>query len=250
MNNSDYDMEMYDHLWSQQWQNVQDIGPLNHNRYRLMLRELPKSSMEDCSILDLGCGRGAFLSLLKNKYPKATLSGIEYSEEGKKSAHPEIRNVIQVGDLYEVAERLPRCSYDLVICSEVIEHLPEPEAALNIIFSLLKPGGIALLTVPCNMRYWSRQDEVAGHYRRFGMKEFASLVTNSGFSVKKNYGWGTFLGLIYYQMVSALGPEKVMKTKVTFVSKTISRFLQFVFRVDDFLVSSRGLQLITVAQKP
>jgi 2-polyprenyl-3-methyl-5-hydroxy-6-metoxy-1,4-benzoquinol methylase len=57
MNNSDYDMEMYDHLWSQQWQNVQDIGPLNHNRYRLMLRELPKSSMEDCSILDLGCGQ-------------------------------------------------------------------------------------------------------------------------------------------------------------------------------------------------
>jgi SAM-dependent methyltransferase len=250
MNNSDYDMEMYDHLWSQQWQNVQDIGPLNHNRYRLMVRELPKSSMEDCSILDLGCGRGAFLSILKNKYPKATLSGIEYSEEGKKSAHPEIRNIIQVGDLYEVAEGLPRNFYDLVICSEVIEHLPEPEPAVDIVFSLLKPGGIALLTVPCNMRYWSKQDEAAGHYRRFGMNEFAYLVTNSGLSVKNNYGWGTFLGLIYYQMVSALGAEKVMKTKVTFMSKIISRFLQFVFRVDDFLVSSQGIQLITVAQKP
>jgi hypothetical protein len=82
------------------------------------------------------------------------------------------------------------------------------------------------------------------------MKEFASLVTNSGFSVKKNYGWGTFLGLIYYRMVSALGSEKVMKTEVTFMTKTISQFLQFVFRVDDFLVSSRGFQLITVAQKP
>jgi hypothetical protein len=51
-------------------------------------------------------------------------------------------------------------------------------------------------------------------------------------------------------MVSALGAEKVMKTKVTFMSKIISRFLQFVFRVDDFLVSSQGIQLITVAQKP
>ena len=75
-----YNPKMYDQLWSQDWQTLQAIGPLNHNRYRLMLRELPHSLPKGSRIIDVGCGRGSFLELLKELFPQAILLGIEYGD--------------------------------------------------------------------------------------------------------------------------------------------------------------------------
>jgi len=246
--NMQYDLEMYDELWSKDWQNLQEIGPLTHNRYRLMLKELPKEIKPDSQIIDVGCGRGSFLELLKNRYPSATFTGVEYSDEGKQAARPDLRNSIIVGDIYDVVSQLPHHYYDILVCSEVLEHLPDPDKALELIASIIKPGGIALLTVPCGMGYWSTQDKIAGHYRRFEYSEFASLVKNNNFTLEKHYSWGTLFGLLYYRAVSLVGPSRVMKTKPSLLSHFISRVLQILFHVDDFFVSSQGFQLITRAR--
>jgi trans-aconitate methyltransferase len=108
-----YDPTMYDKLWSQDWQTLQAIGPLTHNRYRLMLRELPSSLPRPTRIIDVGCGRGTFLELLRERYPNAILHGIEYSEEGCKAARQDIRQCIQVGDISELAPKLASDPSDL-----------------------------------------------------------------------------------------------------------------------------------------
>ncbi|MFQ3577028.1 MAG: class I SAM-dependent methyltransferase [Cytophagales bacterium] len=40
------------------------------------------------------------------------------------------------------------CSFDGIICNHVLEHIPDDIAAMNEMYRLLKPGGIALITVP------------------------------------------------------------------------------------------------------
>lgn len=245
-----YDMDMYDHLWSQEWQTLQAIGPLHHNRYRLMLREFPISIAPGSRIIDVGCGRGTFLEILRKRYPDAVLCGVEYSQEGCKAASDHIRNCIQIGDILELSPRLAAEPYDIVVCGEVLEHLPDPGRAIDAIVSLLKPGGLAILTVPGGMRYWSKQDEAAGHYRRFEYDEFASLVKDSGLKIERHYGWGGPFGLIYYQMVSFIGPERVMDTNISPLSRFVSKMLQILFHVDDLFCSRYGFQLITRAKCP
>lgn len=82
------------------------------------------------SILDVGCGEGFTLERLrKNKIGKK-LVGIDFSEAaiqiGKK-LHPSL--TLRHGSVYDIPFKTG--SFDLVICSEVLEHLEHPEKALT-----------------------------------------------------------------------------------------------------------------------
>jgi SAM-dependent methyltransferase len=51
-----------------------------------------------------------------------------------------------VSDITDIPE--PDASYDAILCSEVLEHIPEPTHAFDEFARLLKPGGILILTAP------------------------------------------------------------------------------------------------------
>lgn len=81
------------------------------------------------SILDVGCGEGFSLAMIKNSGSRALLSGIDYSEEALVLGHGQFPHLnLKKGDIYalEVAD----ASVDVVLCTEVLEHLKKPEAAL------------------------------------------------------------------------------------------------------------------------
>jgi 2-polyprenyl-3-methyl-5-hydroxy-6-metoxy-1,4-benzoquinol methylase len=204
-------MNMYDKLWSKDWKNVQTIGPLTHTRYRLMLEQVPKNLHQDPRVIDVGCGNGTFLEMLRKRYPNGVFHGVEYSSQAKLEAPEHLQKNIQVGDIVELAPLLSENPYDLVICSEVLEHVVEPHKAMQAIASLLRNGGTAILTVPCGMKYWSKQDEVAGHLRRFEYKEFANLVEESRLKIEEQYAWGGPFSLTYDRLVDFVGPEQVIK---------------------------------------
>lgn len=95
-------------------------------------------------ILEVGCGAGHILASL----PAGELYGIDLSTSmvTKAQARLGTRADIRKGD----ALALPYAdnSFDKIICSEVLEHVPEPGTALREIARVLKPGGIAVVTVP------------------------------------------------------------------------------------------------------
>lgn len=100
------------------------------------------------SMVDLGCGHGRLLQLLGQHFPKAQRVGtsiFEFSEEEKRSL---LQHGIQA--LYCTANRvaLPDASQDIVVSSEVIEHLRNPEDMISEIHRMLKPGGIFCVTAP------------------------------------------------------------------------------------------------------
>ncbi|MDO8639379.1 MAG: class I SAM-dependent methyltransferase, partial [bacterium] len=97
------------------------------------------------TILDAGCGEGFTLQKFYEAKIGEYLEGIEYSEsaiEISKKIHPLLK--IKKGDIYKLPYK--ENFFDLIICSEVLEHLDDPKKALNELKRVSKK--YLLLSVP------------------------------------------------------------------------------------------------------
>jgi hypothetical protein len=61
-------------------------------------------------------------------------------------------NATHIVDLCSCATSIGSNRYDYVVCTEVLEHTRQPFDAVNSIFSILKPGGLAFISTPFNFR--------------------------------------------------------------------------------------------------
>lgn len=155
------------------------------------LVELIKTKKVD-SILDVGCGEGFTLNRLREQKIGNKLEGIEYLktaiELGKKM-YPDIK--IKQGNIYN----LPYAdnSFDLVLCTEVLEHLEDPEKGLKELVRVAKK--YLIISVPnepffmmaqlLRGKNWSRfgnDIEHINHWTMFGFPQFVGK--NSGTKVK------------------------------------------------------------------
>ena len=144
------------------------------------------------SILDVGCGEGFTLNRLKEHRIGTKLEGLEYSKDaielGKKT-YPDIK--ITQGSIYELPYR--DNSFDLVLCTEVLEHLEEPEKALKELVRVSKK--YLVISVPnepffmfaqaVRGKNWSRfgnDIEHINHWTMFGFPKF--VKNNAGADVK------------------------------------------------------------------
>ncbi len=106
-------------------------NPVNRfflNNFRNLLLEQIKELHPE-SILDVGAGEGFTLETLRINHAAKKLEGIEYMDDaitlGKK-LHPQI--AIKKGNIYELPYKAN--SFDVIICTEVLEHLEDPKKAL------------------------------------------------------------------------------------------------------------------------
>lgn len=82
------------------------------------------------------------------------------------------------------AESYPRGQkFDTVICLNVVEHLPDDDAAVRNIREVLDDGGQAIVLVPYGPRLFGTLDEVLGHQRRYTREQLISLAERTGFQV-------------------------------------------------------------------
>jgi SAM-dependent methyltransferase len=71
-------------------------------------------------------------------------------------------------------------SFEQVVCSEVVEHLPEDRAALREISAVVKTGGSLILTFPHRRNYFANDDRFVGHFRRYELKEIEERLREAG----------------------------------------------------------------------
>ena len=105
-------------------------------------------------VLELGCGGGANLSVLKRRYPTCHTTGVELRPDAAAAARASGNvDALFVGDLLDPAlVPLPAAAFDLVVLSHVLEHFAEPEAVLARARHGLAPGGQLLVALP-NVRH-------------------------------------------------------------------------------------------------
>lgn len=118
-------------------------------RYTEFLRRArPQAGMK---LLDLGCGDGGMLSLAASR--GLDPYGLELDSRGVAIARQarKLRHVEQ--GRFEKAAELGWRDFDFVTCMEVMEHVPDPAHLAGLIHGLLRPGGLAGISVPS----WDRR---------------------------------------------------------------------------------------------
>jgi SAM-dependent methyltransferase len=78
---------------------------------------------------------------------------------------------------------LPDSSLDYVTALDVLEHVPDDAAVVRGFRRLLKPGGVAVVTVPAGMALWSDWDVVLHHYRRYSRSRLRALFPNADWEI-------------------------------------------------------------------
>lgn len=100
-------------------------------------------SMNDPACLDLACGSGDLCFLLARRYPSASITGIDISDNMLKRAQE--RNVfpsIQFEQRDMCSPELPAETFDLATGGYALRNAPDLETALSNIHRILKPGGV------------------------------------------------------------------------------------------------------------
>ena len=145
------------------------------------------------TILDVGCGNGFIASHLGAM--GHTLIAIDAAEDGieiARAAYPDIRFEVHSAydDLRDVV-----VGVDVVVSSEVIEHLYHPKLFLENVFKALRPGGNIILTTPYHgylknlalslFNHWDKHhtvDREGGHIKFFSVNTLAGMLSACGFT--------------------------------------------------------------------
>jgi SAM-dependent methyltransferase len=140
-------------------------------------------------VLDAGCGAMPYRRLIEERATSYDGLDIEQRTRG-------VRYVCSVTDMAPVPSR----SYNTVLCSEVLEHVADPAAALAEIHRILKPGGRLLLTVP----FLGRLHEEPKDYYRFTRHGLSSLLESATFRVERIEQTGSVASFLGHQASSIL----------------------------------------------
>jgi SAM-dependent methyltransferase len=115
-------------------------------------------------VVDVGCGTGANLAALADRY---RCVGIDTSPAAIRLAQARFPQVeFRLGRAPDDARDVFGQA-DLVLLTDVLEHVPDDQALLASLVSATRPGCWFLLTVPADPALWSQHDESFGHYRRY-----------------------------------------------------------------------------------
>jgi ubiquinone/menaquinone biosynthesis C-methylase UbiE len=141
------DVETYD--WVDVADNIRGLEAFFHkNRAWMVRRMVAKYATPNAPILDAGCGTGLNLRHL----PEGS-TGIDINPRNIELLRTRLPNhTVLEGDV----EALPfaDASFGTVLCTEVIEHIPDPSAALAEYRRVLQPGGVLIGSVPARSAIW------------------------------------------------------------------------------------------------
>jgi O-antigen biosynthesis protein len=102
-------------------------------------------------VLDVGCGGGALGGVLK-KNGAAFVAGVEATEDAAEAARSRLDQVVNA-DVMAAPLPFDEGEFDVLVFADVLEHLPDPDAALQRCLGHLRPDGMVVISVP-NMRFW------------------------------------------------------------------------------------------------
>ncbi|MEU6380345.1 class I SAM-dependent methyltransferase [Streptomyces sp. NPDC046909] len=157
------------------------------------------------TVLDIGCGDGTAAAVAAPLLPGHRLVGVDWSQDALRRARTRLPYAVR-GELTGGGLPFGAESVDAVLFSEVIEHLVDPDSAMDEIRRVLRPGGHLMLSTP-NLAAWYNRvlllagvqpvfsevslravhgrpgREVVGHLRLYTARALREFVTASGFTV-------------------------------------------------------------------
>jgi len=221
--------------------------PANRFRYELIAAELKKLPIRPERVVDCGCGDGSLLAIIRSAIPCGRLHGMDIAANVPASA-PGVLDQFRQQDLGTPIPESMRGQYDLAVCSEVIEHVPNDNGVIENVAGLLAPQGWLVLTTQTGNIY--KTEQFLGHLRHYRLEELCARLSQAGFRIIRAYrcGW-PFLNM--QKIAAHVFQGTVQKKVVQATSLSLPIRIAFAILEQLYRVSWRGYgpQLMIVAQK-
>ena len=210
----------------------------------------------DASILEPGCGTGGNFAMLARR---GHLFALDADESAVGFARA--RGLAQV-ERGALPDQIPFGDrrFDLILMTDVLEHLDDEAGALRALRARLCPGGWLLLTVPAMRWLWSDHDVTHHHRRRYGANELRTLVRGAGLDL-------TYLSYYNFMLFPIIAGTRILQRlqqrnrvgvngrhDLAMPSPSVNAVLQRIFSSERYLIGRArvplGVSLIVVARSP
>lgn len=158
-------------------------------------------SVKKGKVLDVGVGNGYLLSYFQKRGFET--AGYEYDKElvALLNSKDDTRWLnIKEGDITKLSGN---AQYDVVVCTDVIEHIKDDQKAVKNLYSFVKPGGILVIGVPAFQFLFGKRDVMWGHYRRYSKSRLLNKVHNLKGKVMFTSYWNMlgFFGYFFFEKI-------------------------------------------------
>ena len=257
----EYEQTGFDVLWEMQKKHFWYRG-----RHRFLLAALDRtlpfgSPHRTCA--DLGGGVGGWMSYLinhrSNMFSKMALA--DSSVTALRMAGSILPNWVE---RYQI-DLMNLCwhdKWDCIFLLDVIEHLPDDKQALRQAMHALKPGGYLFITAPALKKFWSYNDELVHHLRRYERQDFINIAQNLGLQLCEARYFMFLLSPLYWlarkgidinhmnEEEKALLIKKTHKVPPRFLNSTLSAVFAAETPLGHLLHFPWGTSILGVLRKP
>ena len=185
--------------WNRHWRSYAESAarnPAQEYRRRLIL-SLLSANGDPQRVLDVGAGTGDLAHSIRQTFPDAEILGLDVSAEGLEVARRKVpdavfleRDLLQAGSPPDAF----RGWASHAVCSEVLEHVDDPERLLANAIPYLAPGCLVVVTVPGGPM--SAFDRHIGHRRHYRPAELRELLERVGLVPE----WATGAGFPFFNV--------------------------------------------------
>jgi 2-polyprenyl-3-methyl-5-hydroxy-6-metoxy-1,4-benzoquinol methylase len=242
--------------WSSHWsayaESVRE-NPAQRMRHKLLLNQIRSEGGEIALLIDIGSGQGDFLATVVQSGGVRRCVGFELSEIGVSISRAKVPTATfhQV-DLFAPSAEAARLENqaDVVVCSEVIEHVDDSVGFCRLMETYLKPGGRLLVTVPGGPM--STFDHYIGHRLHYDRASITRVLDAAGFKVEAVELAGFPFFNLYRIVVILLGKRLISSAKRSGAG-TLASLVMALFRTlfrFNLRNSVFGWQVLAVARRP
>jgi 2-polyprenyl-3-methyl-5-hydroxy-6-metoxy-1,4-benzoquinol methylase len=191
---------------------------LHQSRLAWVVNAIKKNCINNSfsKAIEYGPGSGVYLPFLTNYFDSVVAADVEMAYlSGIQPSVNSVSNLKLVVDNIQDSH-LSSESFDLVLCSEVLEHISSPYKALNNLHRILTPGGIAIVTTPqrfslmelfCRIAFlpgiinfvrFVYQEPIleSGHISLKSYSELNAMISQVGFEIIEHKKFGLYIPLI------------------------------------------------------
>jgi SAM-dependent methyltransferase len=222
-------------------------------RRKLLGSLLKRSSLDPAKhrVLDVGTGTGGNMRMLREiGFEDAigvdlSVNALRFNRQ-KGLRHPVCSDILMLP--------FAESTFDVVLTTDILEHIEDDAQAINSITRVLKPGGIVIATVPAFSFLWGSQDNISHHVRRYSRNEFLAL-TNTPTLRRETFFFFNFIlffPILFLRLViKGLGKDQLRENTIN--TGILNALLTKLFELD-IAIAQRvpipfGVSMLTVLRK-
>lgn len=210
-----------------------------------LLRSFVHKKLSTLKVLDYGSGWGTFLLKLPRSTEKYCFDLSRHSMNVVQKAHAQLGRRVYLADIDRKNNITPQ-TFDLIVCSHVLEHVPDDLYLLEKFFQALKPNGLVLVNVPINETWHDPK-----HIRTYTKPDLREKLCQVGFKPVAENQVDRWTGFLLERELNPTGISIVYRTFLRGIRLILAllpfRLIQLSERL--FLAHRPFQQLLIIGQK-